>query len=57
MATHSELRIVNADRLEDGLIIAFSDGISAFYDTQFLYGAREYGNNHLVEEENEDEAN
>ena len=53
MSTHSGPRIVSADRLEDGLILSFSDGTSAFYLTQFLYSAREYGDNHLVEEDDE----
>ncbi|MGI8772092.1 MAG: hypothetical protein ACR2JE_11725 [Acidobacteriaceae bacterium] len=55
MSTPTDPRIISADRVEHGLIVAFSDGTSAVYDTQFLYSAREYGDNYLVEADEEDE--
>lgn len=55
MERDTDVRIVAADRVEDGLIIGFSDGTSAYYEAQFLYGAREQSGNYLVEEEDDDE--
>jgi hypothetical protein len=55
MPVRSNLRILSVDRLDHGLIINYSDGTAAFYGTQFLYGAREYGDNHLVMADDEDE--
>lgn len=37
MATITARRIVNVDRMKDGVIIKFDDGKCAFYPCAFLY--------------------
>lgn len=39
------LSVVEADKIKEGLIITFSDGVTAIYHTQFLYDMRDADHN------------
>ena len=56
MANSSSLKIVSAERVDDGLLVGFSDGLSILYHTQFLYAVRDQDNNTAVPMEELDEA-
>jgi hypothetical protein len=47
------MRILSADRLSDGVVIAFADGTSALYRPEFLYEHRDRDGNHTVIEDPE----
>lgn len=45
MADPEPLKIKDADRLDNGLLVHFSDGLSVMYHTQFLYDVRNQDDN------------
>ncbi len=46
------LTIVNVDRLQEGLIVLFSNGTSTLFHTSFLYEVREHDGNRVLPREN-----
>ncbi len=45
------ITIVNVDRLQEGLIVLFSDGTSTLFHTNFLYEMREHDGNRVLPRE------
>ena len=46
------ISIVNVDRLQGSLVVLFSDGTSAMFPNEFLYGARNEKGNEVLPREN-----
>jgi hypothetical protein len=45
------IRVLEADRFHDGVVIRFADGTIIFYGAEFLYGHRSAdGNREVVDE-------
>ena len=49
------ISIVNVDRLQESLVVLFSDGTSATFSTDFLYEARNQNGNQVLPRENRNE--
>jgi hypothetical protein len=50
-ASHDSIRILQADRYDDGILIVFADGTSFVYTPEFLYEHRNADGNLEVAED------
>ena len=46
-----ELYVIKASRVDEGLLIYFSNGTTVIYHTQFLYDIRDHDGNKPIAEE------